>query len=282
MGIDIQLDRLGPVEKIADGGQGCVFRLPLRPGFLLKRYHPGVVVSQTALSQLIEHPNQMGWADRRLITESTAWPAFRVFDGGRCVGLLMREAPRRFAITLAGRPRLLELQFLLYSQRPMWSELVLPTARERHAIARQYVRLLQTFHRNDLVAGDVSMKNLLWTLDGGPGVFAIDCDGFRVSGQRPAVRQAETSGWRDPAIRPGTATFDSDRYKLALLVLRVLLADHAVTPESVAASSELRAELGSTLSGLAELAVSPGTRPPAGRWLDALGDPKISMPRQPC
>jgi hypothetical protein len=197
----------------------------------------------------------------------------------------MREAPSRFATTLAGRERLLELQFLLYPKRPMWSDLVLPTAEERCVLARRYVLLLQALHRNDLVVGDVSMKNLLWTLAGGPGVFAIDCDGFRVAGHRPAVRQAETSGWRDPDARPGVATVDSDRYKLALLVLRVLLADHAVTPRSIADSPESRAELGTAITELSDLARSPGERPTAGQWLDALRDREAGMrpgPRQSC
>jgi DNA-binding helix-hairpin-helix protein with protein kinase domain len=272
VGTDVQLDRLGPVEKIADGGQGCVFRLPMRPGLLLKRYHPGVPVSQTSLGLLIGHPARMRPADRSVITESTAWPSHRVFDAGRCVGLLMREAPSRFASAIAGRERLLELQFLLYPKRPMWSELLLPTVEERRELAMRYMFLLHTLHRNDLVVGDVSMRNLLWTLEGGPGVFAIDCDGFRVSGNRPAVRQAETSGWRDPSVGRRTATFDSDRYKLALLVLRVLLADHTVTPESIAESPESREELGTAIAELAEQALSPGERPAAKRWLDALGD----------
>jgi DNA-binding helix-hairpin-helix protein with protein kinase domain len=255
---DVALVDLTTAVRIANGGQGTVFRLSDPPGTLLKLYHPGIAVLSDELGRLVELAGD-------LRDVPVALPSGRVFDGGRCVGLLMPEAPERFATTLAGRRRLLELQFLLYPRRAMWADLALPTGLERRRLAAAYLRLFQALHHNDVVVGDVSMRNLLWTLAGGPGVFAIDCDGFRLADRPPAVRPVDTAGWGDPA-RPREITLDSDRYKLALVTLRVLLGSHTVTPEEVCAK-EL---LGPELTALARHAMRPGRRPLAECWLGAL------------
>jgi DNA-binding helix-hairpin-helix protein with protein kinase domain len=256
---DVVLGDLAASAKIADGGQGRVFRLADLPGTLLKLYHPGIAVLPDELGRLID----LDGGHRDLC----AWPTGRVFDGGRCVGLLMPEAPSRFATSLAGRRRLLELQFLLYPRRPMWADLTLPSPSERRRLAAAYVELFRVLHAADVVVGDVSMRNLLWTLADGPAVFAIDCDGFRLTGRPPAVRPADTAGWGDPA-RPREVTLDTDRYKLALVALRVLLGNHIVTPEDVCRNPPA---LDPALTVLARHASQPGRRPAAECWLAAIG-----------
>lgn len=260
---DTQLTDLTAAAKVAEGGQGTVFRLARPSGTLLKLYHREVAVLATELGRLIDLPA------RDVVATRTAWPSGRVFHHGRCVGLLMPEAPDRFATTIAGRRRLLELQYLLYPRRAMWADLTLPTEAERRGLAAGFVELFRTLHDHDVVVGDVSMRNLLWTLSGGPGVFAIDCDGFRLTGRPPAVRPADTAGWADPAC-PRDVTLDTDRYKLALLTLRLLLGNHRVTPEEVRAKPLLRGRLGPALTLLATRAAEPGRRPAAECWLGAL------------
>jgi DNA-binding helix-hairpin-helix protein with protein kinase domain len=264
---DVELADLAAAEKIADGGHGSVFRLSRPDGVLLKLYHGGVAVLAGELARLID----LRARSPDLLDVPAAWPTGRVFERGRCVGLLMPAAPDRFTTRLAGRSRLLELQFLLYPRRAMWADLVLPTAAERRALAVGFVRLFQALHRNDVLVGDVSMRNLLWTLAGGPGVHAIDCDGFRLAGRPPAVRPADTAGWTDPAC-PRAVTLDADRYKLALLTVRLLLGNHTVTPADVSAKPLLRAAVGPAVAGLVARATRPGGRPAAAAWLAALTD----------
>lgn len=259
--IDVALDELVVTDRVADGGQGSVFRLS--DGTLLKLYHAGIAVLAAELGRLIDQPV------RQRLGASAAWPTGRVFHGGRCVGLLMPEAPARFATTLAGRSRLLELQFLLYPRQSPWAAVPVPDATARHRLAVGYARLFDLLHTGGVVVGDVSMRNLLWTLAGGPAVFAIDCDGFRVAGRPPAVRPASTAGWGDPSC-PHEVTLDSDRYKLALLTLRLLLGNHTVTPADVCAKPLLRAACTPAVAALAALATCPGSRPAAAHWVAAL------------
>jgi DNA-binding helix-hairpin-helix protein with protein kinase domain len=279
---DAQLADLGPCEQIGDGGQGTVHRLSRLRGHLLKRYHPHVAVDADELDLLIRSPMFMTEHDRGFVLATTAWPTARVYDGGACVGFLMPEAPARFSTELAGRPVLRELQYLVYRQRKMWSALRLPSSEERQALVRAYVHLFQVLHRYGVVIGDVSMRNLLWTLEGRPSVYAIDCDGFRLDGRAPAVPQAQTPEWADPAVNSGMASFDSDRYKLALLVARVLLSDPRVTPEAVVASPELRSRFRPGIMGLLDQASRPGQRPPADSWVRVLeGRPTLTVERAP-
>jgi len=279
---DAQLVDLGPCEQIGDGGQGTVHRLSRLRGHFLKRYHPHVAVDADELDLLIRAPMYMTEDDRGFVLATTAWPTARVFDGGVCVGFLMPEAPARFSTELAGRLVLRELQYLVYRQRKMWSALRLPSPEQRQTLVRAYVRLFQVLHRYGVVIGDVSMRNLLWTLDGRPSVYAIDCDGFRLDGRAPAVPQAQTPEWADPAANAGMASFDSDRYKLALLVARVLLSDPRVTPEAVVASPELRSRCTPGITGLLDQASRPGQRPTADSWVRVLeGRPILTVEQPP-
>lgn len=282
---DVQLAGLAPFEEIGDGGQGTVYRLPRYPGVLLKRYFPHIPVNPDELALLIRCPGHMTEQDRRVVNAATAWPTARVFDRDRCVGFLMYEAPARFRASLAGRTVLRELQYLVYPQRKMWSALQLPSPEERLALVRAYVRLFHVLHRYGVVIGDVSMRNLLWTLDGAPGVFAIDCDGFRLDGRHPAVPQAQTPEWADPALPAGSATVDSDRYKLTLLITRVLLNNPRVTPEYIVASEELRAGFDPAIADavleLLQLAVQPNRRPSAEHWMRILDDRPVPAVDRP-
>lgn len=262
---DVRLPELGVARPIADGGHGVVCRLPRSGDLLAKLYHDDVAVDPDELARLIALPSTLAPADRHLVTTTTAWPRARILDRGRCVGVLMRRAPTRFTTWLAGASRLLELQFLLYPRRVMWQELELPTPDQRRRLAVRYARLFQVLHDNGTLLGDVSMRNLLWSLADGPAVFALDCDGFRILGRRPAIRPADTAGWLDPSARRGETTLDTDRYKLALVVLRLLLADHTVIP-----GDELCWRLDQPLAELAEQATKPDARPSAGEWLAAL------------
>jgi hypothetical protein len=91
-------------------------------------------------------------------------------------------------------------------------------------------RLLEAFEAGSprVAHGDLSAKNVLWSLQRGPEVFVIDCDNserFGDDGQplgQSGRRRAMTPNWEDPAVPAGhNPRPESDRYSLALILLRV-------------------------------------------------------------
>src|SRR6201999_136226 len=110
-------------------------------------------------------------------------------------------------------------------------------------------RLLAALHDGATPAGhgDLSARNVLWSLEGGPRGFVIDCDNSGGAGgaggagsSSPAAetcgvagepggprRRAMTPNWDAPSI-PAGANPDmlSDRYSLALIFVRVAGAAH--------------------------------------------------------
>jgi DNA-binding helix-hairpin-helix protein with protein kinase domain len=267
------LRELGALDKLADGGQGVVYRAARMPGELYKRYHDLSQWNVGELKRLIRrvHADPMPGAARERILAGTAWPTGVVLEDGEHVGMMMPEAPAHFTTIIGGSPRLKELQFLVFAPKPMWSEVRLPDADQRRELALGYVRLFKALHDGDIIVGDVSPRNLLWTLDPHPAVYAIDCDGFRVNGYPAAVPQAQTPDWVDTAQETGKAGFDGDRFKLALLVLRVLLTEPKVTPADVAADPRRREAVGERVAALAAR-VAAGERCHAAEWLRALDD----------
>jgi hypothetical protein len=108
-----------------------------------------------------------------------------------------------------------------------------------------------------IVHGDLSAKNVLWSLDPAPAVYVLDCDGASICSSpgppapelddrgangiehypssgvlapppRPLRRlRATTPNWDDPALAPGgNPTEATDRYLLAITFLRVVGAAH--------------------------------------------------------
>ena len=78
--------------------------------------------------------------------------------------------------------------------------------------------------------GDLSAKNVLWSLQPAPAVYVLDCDGAVIGGAarvRPHLPRATTPNWEDPALSPGQPPGEAaDRYVLGLAFLRLVGAAH--------------------------------------------------------
>jgi hypothetical protein len=229
----VLVEDLGIGELLAEGGEGRVYEVPLRPHLVYKSYRRPV--PREYLQELCSWPDGLPDIFRPRLDTASAWPAVLVEDGGAAVGLLMARAPRRFALRHRdGTTRLASLSYLTAdpAHRAIAYGLRLPpeASPERFGLVYALARLLEAFDAGSprVAHGDLSAKNVLWSLQRGPEVFVIDCDNserFADDGQpmgQSGRRRAMTPNWEDPAVAPGhNPTPESDRYSLALILLRV-------------------------------------------------------------
>lgn len=274
-GTDVPLGSLDPGARIGDGGQGEVFALTPWPDLLYKKYRDPRQVDGDALAALVAVRRALPAAPRAALDGTTAWPLCRVVDQhGRVTGFLMRRAPAPMSWhTDAGAAKLTELAFLLRPPKPAWQAVVQPSPPERYALAVALVDALERLHTMGLVVGDLSAANILWTVRPEPAVFLLDCDGARLVGRPPVLAQADTIDWADPLARGGAVSVDSDRYKSALAVCRVLACDAYAAPGApfVPVPGCLDERREAAVRSLLERAGGPyGTRPDLGQWRVAL------------
>ncbi len=301
--------RVGPL--LAEGGQGRVYALADRPGIVLKAYRSPLPKAE--LDALVEWPQVLPPGHERVLA-AAAWPTQVVLDrsedADQAVGLLMPRAPRRF--TLRHRDGSAHLSTLSYlsadpAQRAAAYGLHLPPPLSPPRVGLVYAlaRVLDAFERAAPAVshGDLSSKNVLWSLQRGPEVFLLDCDNSALvcpSGLAPgadlepvaypvvARRRAMTPNWDDPAVPSGTnPTLWSDRYSLALIFLRVVAAAHfpiqtlqkrgehialdVDVPSEVRRATSLAADSPLWAACQAGLSVGePDVRPAPAVWVDAL------------
>lgn len=296
--------RAGPL--LAEGGEGRVYELADEPGLLYKSYrrHPPA----DPLLSLVAWRDGLAATFPELaarVDAASAWPTAVVTEPGAApgtaAGLLMPRAPRRFSVRHRdGQVRLASLSYLTTdpAQRAAAYGLALPApfSTERIGIVYALARLLEAFQAADpaIGHGDLSAKNVLWSLERGPEVFVLDCDScerYRSVGSETVACEAEhrrramTPNWDDPAIPPGAnPTLASDRYSLALIFLRVAGAAHFPVQSRQRRGEILAIDFGvprraRSLTADAPVwdlcarslsTADPRARPGAGEWVGAL------------
>lgn len=132
-------------------------------------------------------------------------------------------------------------------------------------MARHILRIGVLLEWHDVVYGDWSYANCLWTRESGR-IFLIDMDSCGLSSRGWLA----SNSWDDPAVQPGERlTVTTDRYKLAVTVLRVLTGVRGEDPRPAyeALPERVRAgELGKAL--LASLTDGPTLRPSSMELLE--------------
>jgi hypothetical protein len=289
-------------ELLAEGGEGRVFELPLQPHLVYKAYRKAQ--PSAGLEDLVDWPSTAVAAPSvaSRLAASAAWPTAVVLGPeGLAAGLLLPRAPRRFALRHRdGAMRLSSLSYLTadpgHRAAAYGLDLPSPASEARLGIIYALARLLEAFEagRPRIGHGDLSTKNVLWSLQRGPEVFVIDCDNcerFDVEGIPLGVegrRRAMTPNWDDPAVKArDNPSAWTDRYSLALIFLRVVGAANfpmqARQREGAAVSVDFPVPRGSFAhealgpqspvwklceSGLG--IARPDLRPPPGLWVTAL------------
>lgn len=286
---DVEESTLHFGAELGSGGQGRVLRIADHPNLVFKQYKVRGA-DLHALGLLVDIPAQLPPAERERLYQQSCWPLARVFNKGQLSGFLMRQIPDQFfAANSAGDMKLRQLQFLVYPRKSFWGDIVPVTgvnAQTRISVASQFAQLLGVLHSRALVVGDVSMNNVLWsgTDAGTASICLIDCDGIRRLGSRPVLPQADTLDWNDPLQSPSGSDLDSDRYKLALLVARVLTMSPYLRPgDSLRPVPGIPDRTTQRLDALwRQAAGAHGVRPVASQWVMALSDrDEIVLPRPP-
>jgi hypothetical protein len=242
---------LGDREEIGRGAASFVhrlldFRLPDVEGALVyKQYRipEQGPASGSHLDLLVSRRQLLSDADRRRLDDCTAWPVAVVGDEtGLCTGVLMPLVSDRFVneVTLPSGarsrvPREVQHLFVPPRQTARFGYDVPADPSQRILLCREFAAAIQRLHDMGIVFGDISARNALYGLAPEPCIMLVDCDAVRVlASSRP---QENSPDWEPPETTPGQAvlSFETDRYKVALFVLRCLTpgpqASTAVDPE---------------------------------------------------
>jgi hypothetical protein len=273
--MDISSLGLGP--ELGSGGQGKVTAVD---GLLINGQWPAVLKTYSpeaardldgaVLEAMVGFPSQLSPTDAGWLHDNAAWPAVVVESWGRPCGFLMRAVPQEYHFGFQTRTkgvqrRLADVAFLLNSDDYVGGSGLSLSDRDRLGLLSSLAAALCRLHAMQVVVGDLSPKNLLFSLAVDPSCFLIDCDAAQIAGQT-VLKQVETPDWEVPPGEP-TATTAADAYKFALLAVRLFARDQSSRdPAALAAVSP---ELGR----LAEASLYRGAhyRPGPAEWIPALG-----------
>lgn len=214
-------------DKLGSGGQGDVYPVANVPSGLTgplayKQYQPGKLVSPDVLEDMVGFCDRLPPRERRRLVRQLAWPLALTVRGDSVDGFLMPRVPGQYLrppeqTGAPGKPQ--GIEFLLNGKDYEQKVGLQVSTVQRLELLSSLARLTQWLHGHGIAVGDLSPKNVLFTLAGVPSVMLIDCDSMRFQG-RDALDQVDTDDWEAPdGARATTAT---DAYKLGLLAIRLI------------------------------------------------------------
>ncbi|MFD1151565.1 hypothetical protein, partial [Saccharothrix hoggarensis] len=284
----VDLGTLGPLgEPLSkdDGESLEIVPLVRDPLVLFKRYRPERCVPAEAerLDRLIALPRRLGADDVRRLREASCWPLSRVVRGTDTVGVLIPRAPTKFgaaltSLTGVGDVKPLAVDWLAKTPEQQATRgLPRTTFAQRLRVCQDIAAVAAILERESVVYADWSYANALWSPTEFRG-YLIDVDGCSF-GQRPWVK---TVNWEDPLTPQGVDVDNyTDRFRLALLVIRCLSGERDIAPALEAvlrvSAAEGKAVVGQTLNQVVT-ARRRTDRPSVARIRDALSQSGTSAP----
>ena len=182
-----------------------------------------------AMPALVEE--SLSYTEAERLISIAAWPCAIVEDGGAPTGFVMPAIPDEFFIALTTvkgvSSTTAEFQHLLNHPSVLAARGITIDDAQRYTLLRETASALAFLHKHGVCVGDISPKNLLFSLTPHEAVYFIDCDAMRIN-TVSALPQVETPGWNAPAGEE-LATIYTDTYKLGLLALRLLTGDQDTT-----------------------------------------------------
>jgi serine/threonine protein kinase len=275
----IPRDKLGTLSKIGQGGQGVVYRAPnvktkFAASMVYKEYKTQArtdidFTALAAMPALVEESLTYSQAQR--LISIAAWPCAIIENAGTPTGFVMPAIPDEFFISLTTvkgvSTSAAEFQHLLNHPSVLAARGIILDDAQRFTLLRETASALAFLHKHGVCVGDISPKNLLFSLTPHEAVYFIDCDAMRIN-TVSALPQVETPGWNAPSGEE-LATIYTDSYKLGLLALRLITGDHDTTnPQHLPATTptQLRQIITDTLTN------PPHQRPLPEAWTYVLGN----------
>lgn len=274
------LDSLGNLELLGEGGEAEVFSCGAHPLLVFKRFRDSVAgeISSTGLLDTIELQGRLKGDDLDFVRERTVWPKTVVKDGERLVGYLMDRIRSQFfcqhgrrggALTSAQDWNKLTYRDRVFANPNLETTMVNLSLSDRSEDLRHLLsdvaKLFDILHGTDVVIGDVSGRNLMWTCDPRPAVLLIDCDGLRARGTRAVTLAKQSPDWVDPVHQNETG-IDSDLYKLALVMYRAYFSVEVALP--IDHGSPPSDPFDAELLELARRGTATSGRTTAGEWVN--------------
>ena len=201
----IQREKLGALTKIGQGGQGVVYRAPnvktkFAASMVYKEYKAQTLaqIDFTALGAmpaLVEE--SLSYAEAERLISIAAWPCALVEDAGSSTGFVMPAIGEEFFIpltTVKGVSTITaEFQHLLNHSSVLAARGIDIDDAQRYSLLREVASALAFLHKHGVCVGDISPKNLLFSLTPHEAMYFIDCDAMRINAVS-ALPQMETPG----------------------------------------------------------------------------------------
>jgi hypothetical protein len=292
----VRASTLGARDRLNSGANGTIwalraFRLPSDPGPLVFKEYRGDAASESVsgLQSIVLARMRLPAHPRKVFDDLTVWPLRTVVDdGGAPVGVLMYlindTYMEEFALPSGKRERSpREIQHLIFDpSAARMRGVAVPGDNDpatRLAVCEQMAYAMSIMHGANLIYGDLSARNVLYRLRPTPSILLVDCDAARVRGSAAVNKQQNSPDWDPPEGRYQQSQA-TDRYKLALFVLRCLTPGRGSSVNrDPAVADRVLDGTGRHLMRLA-LTGDPGDRPRAREWLSYLRQ-RIGLPPLP-
>lgn len=266
------------LTKIAAGGEGVVHEVRHMPGVVFKQFKSTLEAppDYKVLAELIRLPMGLQEAERDHLLSRTTWPTTLVASSsGKVVGYLMPALPaglyRSYGLRSNPQNVLCDWNQISYSGQPqpphMMSDVPTLSTEMILELLGDLVKTVGILHRNGCAVGDMSGKNLVWTI-APASTMIIDCDSFRVGG-RGVCLPKESPGWIDTALDGAPTGTHSDIFKIGVAAFRALW---RVTAGQTITVGDVLAKKGSSdvpphVTELILASVAPGGRPTIDDWI---------------
>ncbi|MET8685277.1 lipopolysaccharide kinase InaA family protein [Streptomyces sp. NPDC004732] len=268
-------------HRLGAGGQGVVYGVPEPPGrfsgeFLAyKEYLATVQSDSDVLYSMVVFLEELGRSDRHdraFLSERLTWPLAMIYTGDRptqlqpslnsgtlVVGFLMQRLLAEFELNNSqlGGAKPAGMEFLLNEDAYTVRIGLQVDDQKRLRLLADLAATVTRLHRQGVIVGDLSPKNVLFRLAPTPRCLLIDCDSMRLRG-KDVLPQVETEGWEAPEA--AKATTASDVFKFGLIATRLFNRDQHSTD----------------LSGLRSISTDLATLADSSRRTDPRGRPELA------